>query len=130
VEIGNQMEQKALSIEWDKFCHRGSIAVAKQRESVRRCLGQDGVVRGYYSGLALNPELSPAHPMYPSHDHTTFPRDHDKMVVDVRIVNDMKTILTEKEFWQMVGHLYAVGVEKGKITSERIMEGWSPERSY
>lgn len=30
------MDQKPLPVEWEKFCHRGAVAVAKQRDSVKR----------------------------------------------------------------------------------------------
>jgi hypothetical protein len=30
------MDQKPLPVEWEKFCHRGAIAVAKQRESAQQ----------------------------------------------------------------------------------------------
>jgi hypothetical protein len=35
------------------------------------------------------------------------------MVVDARIINDMKSHLSNSEFWLLVEHLYAVGRAKG-----------------
>lgn len=126
------MEKTPIPIQWDKFCHKGPVAVEKQRESVRQCLGTDGIVRGYYSEIPLDPTLPHTHPLYPSHAHTTWPKDHDKMVVDARIINDMKGILSEDEFWKMIGHLYSVGKKKRKIPPqiEPIANNWKPDRSY
>jgi hypothetical protein len=42
-----------LSEAWDAYCHRGRYNVTDQRRSVRRCLGPDGIVRGWYSDLPL-----------------------------------------------------------------------------
>jgi hypothetical protein len=66
--------------------------------------------------------------MYPSHDHTTHLRDDREIVLDARIVNDMKSHLTDSEFWLLIEHLYAVGVAKGTIPlgpPRRLADGWS-----
>jgi hypothetical protein len=71
--------------------------------------------------------------MYPSHDHTTHPRDDREMVVDARIVNDMKSHLSDSEFWLLVQHLYAVGVAKGTIPAgppSRLADDWSSLRHF
>lgn len=84
-----------------------------------RCAGQDSNVRGYYSGFFLNRELPHTHAMYPSHDHLAGRGDDSQMVVDARVVNDMKTILSEDEFWVLFEHLYSVGRAKGKISHRK-----------
>lgn len=122
-----------LHAAWETFCRRGRISVGRQRRSVESCRAPNGVVRGHYSDLELDPTLEHTHSMYPSHDHTTFPRDHRAMVVDARIFNDMKSHLSEDEFWLVVEHLYAVGRAKKRIPSRhprRLGRGWSPRRNY
>lgn len=71
--------------------------------------------------------------MYPSHDHTTHPRDDTEMVVDARIVNDVKSHLRASEFWLLIEHLHAVGVTKGAIPpgpSRRLPDDWSSLRQF
>ncbi len=124
---------ESLSAEWIAYCGRGNYTRANQRKSVEKSLSPDGVVRGFYSDLPLDPTLPHTHSMYPSHDHITHPRDDREMVVDARIVNDMKSHLSEAEFWMLVEHLYAVGVAKKKIPSEtprRLADDWSSLRHF
>ena len=64
-----------------------------------------GEVRGYYSDLLLDPELPDTHALYPSIEHITFPKQHGEIVVETRVVNDMKCILSEEEFWHAIEHL-------------------------
>jgi hypothetical protein len=71
--------------------------------------------------------------MYPSVEHLVEPTNHREAVVETRIVNDMKSHLSENEFWRMVEHLFVVGVEKGKIRApfgKRLPKGWSPAKHY
>lgn len=122
-----------LSEVWLEFCRRGRISQINQRRSVESCLDADGTVRGHYSDLPLDPTLSPTHSMYPSHDHTTLPRDDGKMVVDARVINDMKSHLIEAEFWLVIEHLYAVGIADGRIQRDaprRLVDTWSPARHF
>ncbi|KKR70480.1 MAG: Proline-tRNA ligase, partial [Candidatus Woesebacteria bacterium GW2011_GWA2_40_7b] len=77
-----------------------------------------GKIRGYYSDLELDPTAMPSSSLYPSAEHTTYPKKDSQMVVEARIINDMKSHLSEEEFWYAVEHLYAVGREKGKIKEE------------
>lgn len=128
----DRMAEK-LSEAWDDFCHRGSYSVTNQRRSVARCLGVDGIVRGWYSDLPLDPTIPVTRSMYPSHDHTTHPKNDQHMVVDARVVNDMKSHLDESEFWLLVEHLYAVGLAKGKIPQgapQRLADNWSSIRHF
>ncbi len=122
-----------LSEVWLEFCRRGSISLGHQKQSVESCLGPDGIVRGRYSDLVLDPTLAHTDSMYPSHDHTTSPRDHSRMVVDTRLLNDMKSHLSQEEFWLVVEHLYAVGREKDRIPARspaRLPTGWTPSRHF
>lgn len=96
-------------------------------------MAAEGIVRGFYSDLPLDPTLPPTHSLYPSHDHITYPRRDQEMVVEARVINDMKVHLGDAEFWRVIEHLYAVGVEKDKIpagVARRLDAGWSPERHY
>lgn len=71
--------------------------------------------------------------MYPSFEHLVDPRNHAEAVVEARIINDMKSHLSENEFWQMIEHLFVVGLEKGKIKppfGKRLPKGWSPGKHY
>jgi len=53
------------------------------------------------------------------------------MVVEARIINDVKSHLTEEEFWQMVEHLYAAGTSKGKVSRlAKRRDAWKPKRNY
>ena len=119
--------------QWDAFCRKGSISLRDQRASVARCIAADGSVRGYYSDLPLDPTVPDTGSLYPSHDHVVSRQDDTNMVVDARVINDMKTILSEDEFWRLVEHLYAVGLDKTKIPSgrpRRLPEEWFPDRNY
>jgi hypothetical protein len=94
---------------------------------------QDGVVRGYLSDLPLAPFLPSSHSLYPSIEHLSEPNNSSDLVVEARIVNDMKSHLTECEFWAVVEHLYAVGLAKGRIkasTPKRLSDDWAPIRNF
>lgn len=118
---------------WHSFCRRGKYRVRDQEASVMKCILEDGTVVGYYSGFLLDPELKATDAMYPSHDHLLGRNDHANMVVDARFINDMKTILSEREFWKIVEHLYVMGRRKGKIPEREaqiLPAGWHPARDY
>ena len=71
--------------------------------------------------------------MYPSRDHTALTRDDGEMVVDARVINDMKLHLNEAEFWLVIEHLYAVGIANGPIPSgapRRLVDTWPPVRHF
>jgi len=122
-----------LDPKWGSFCQRGRYSTENQIRSVDSCKGPDGVVRGYYSDLELDPTLPERSALYPSHDHRKDRGDDGDMVVDARMFNDMKTVLAEEEFWKVIEHLYRVGKEKGKIgpgEPRRLPREWSPKRGY
>ena len=56
------------------------------------------------------------------------------MVVDARVINDMKSVLNEAEFWLVIEHFFAVGLAKGYIPSggapRRLADTWSPGRNF
>ena len=127
------MSHQDIPDTWRSFCRRGRYRVRDQEASVLKCMLEDGAVVGYYSGFQLNPELKETDAMYPSHDHLSGRNDDGNMVVDARFVNDMKTILSEQEFWTMVEHLYAMGRRTGKIPEREasmLPAGWHPARDY
>ncbi len=96
-----------------------------------KCMNAKGEVRGYYSDLVLDATLPPTHSLYPSIDHVTFPKQHGAIVVETRIVNDMKSHLSEKEFWHAIEHLFIVGAAQKKIpllAARR--DSWTPGRHY
>ena len=121
-----------LSDDWKEFCRRGRYPFGNQVASVERCMGEDGIVRGYHSDIPLNPNLPNTDAMYPSHDHITHPKDDAQMVVDARVINDMKTIISEEEFWLLIDHLYAVGRGKRVIPSREAQRhnDWKPSRDF
>ena len=121
-----------ISDDWMEFCRRGRIPLRNQVASVERCVSNSGIVKGHYSDLILDPTLPETHALYPSHDHTVSRSDHSQMVVDARIINDMKSILNETEFWNIIEHLYAVGLSKGKIPRHvpQRKDEWRPLRDY
>lgn len=121
-----------ITDEWKQFCRKGRYSQRDQIASVEKCSGNDGVVRGFYSDLLLNPSLRDTDALYPSHDHTYDASDDSQMVVDARIINDMKSILNEPEFWNIIEHLYAVGITKGKIIDRKAQrnDDWKCVRNF
>lgn len=71
--------------------------------------------------------------MSPSFEHLVHPTNHAEAVVEARIINDMKSHLSENEFWLVIEHLFSVGLAKEKIKppfGKRLSKGWSPARHY
>ena len=122
-----------LTAEWGDFCNRGNYSEKDQISSVHRSIDSNGNVKGYYSDFPLDPTLDHTDAMYPSHDHFGTPKNDKDMVVDARIINDLKSILTENEFWHVIEHLFCVGIEKGKIANpspKRLPDNWRPTRHF
>jgi hypothetical protein len=127
----NLEEKKQLSDAWEVWCRRGSPSVRRRRCAALRCMNERGEIRGYYSDLVLDPTLPETHALYPSIEHTTFPKQHDEIVVETRVVNDMKGILSEEEFWHAIEHLFTVGAAQKKIPSAATRrDTLSPVRHY
>jgi len=117
---------------WSKWCTTGCHSPTTKKNALLKCFNS-GHVRGYFSDIPLRPDLDHTHSMYPSIDHLVDPTVHTETVVEARIINDMKSHLSEDEFWRVVEHLFAVGLQKGKLRppfGKRLPKGWSPEKHY
>jgi len=83
--------------------------------------------RGSYSRLPL----SLAFPRkstdwnWPSVDHVAGP-GVARVVLETRLVNDMKTIMSDEEFLSIIGHLAAVL----KVRVKEVEDSWNCRRSY
>jgi len=124
-------EKANLPPEWEEWCKRGRYSIGNKRRAVLRCLN-NGIVKGYLSDLELNPKLDPGDSLYPSAEHLV-PKGHDcEMVVEARIINDMKSHLNEVEFWQIIEHLAVVGIVKQKISNSKFerQDNFRPLNQY
>ena len=81
--------------------------------------------RGHYSHLPLSLLGKPTDWDWPSLDHLSSPATAD-VVLEVRLVNDMKTIMNDQEFREMVGHLAAVL----KIRPKKLRKNWHCRRGF
>jgi hypothetical protein len=126
------MKKPKIPKNWEAWCKRGSHKGTRKKNAVLRSL-KSGLVRGYFSDLVLDPDLEPSNSMYPSVEHLVDRENHNETVVETRIVNDMKSHLSEDEFWRIIEHLFNVGMKKGKIKppfGKRLPRKWSPDRHY
>jgi hypothetical protein len=127
------MTSTKIPAAWETWCRTGKNGKgARKRNAVLKCL-VNGQVRGYFSDIQLTPELECSDSMYPSLEHLIDPSNHGDVVVEARVINDMKSHLSEAEFWQVIEHLFAVGIKKGTIKApfgKRLPKGWSPVRHY
>lgn len=127
------MKPQKIPSTWEHWCKTGRHGRgARKKNAVLKCL-VNGQVRGYLSDIPLNPDIEITHSMYPSLEHLVDPTNHAETVVEARIINDMKSHLTEQEFWRVIDHLFLVGVQKGKISApfgKRLPKGWSPAKHY
>jgi Zn-dependent protease with chaperone function len=82
---------------------------------------------GYYSKLPLSlaPPLKSTHWNWPSVDHIRGPGVAE-VVLETRLVNDMKTIMSKDEFLAVVGHIAAVHA----VTAAELPKGWSCRRAF
>lgn len=127
------MASQKIPTTWTTWCARGkgSRGAAKKR-AVLKCL-QSGQVRGYFSDIVLRPNLPITDSMYPSLEHLVHPTNNEEVAVESRIFNDMKSHLSEAEFWKVIEHLFVVGIEKKKIVApygKKLPKGWKPARHY
>lgn len=127
------MSEQKIPSPWETWCTTGRHGVgSRKKNAVLKCL-KSGAVRGYFSDIVLRPDLENTHSMYPSFDHLVDPTNHQEAVVEARIINDLKSHLSEIEFWQVIEHLFVVGVGKGKIKppfGKRLPKNWSPAKHY
>lgn len=127
------MPSPKIPAPWQKWCKSGKHGHgARKKNAVLKCLSS-GQVRGYFSDIVLRPDLATSDSMYPSLEHLVGPTNHAEAVVEARIVNDMKSHLSESEFWKVIEHLFVVGIEKKKIVppfGKKLPKRWSPQRHY
>jgi hypothetical protein len=121
--------------EWKKWCTRGKHAGPTKRKAVENCpKNSKNQLVGYYSDLLLKPDLDYKKSLYPSVEHLGDKNDKENVTIETRIVNDMKSHLNEKEFWELISHLFFVGVQKNKINAilsgKRVSNKWKPNRNY
>jgi hypothetical protein len=76
----------------------------------------------YYTGMALDTE-DPKSPWYLVFDHW-MPRDPRKIVITSALVNEMKSDMTEDEFWYIIRQL-ANHFRKGSVVRKRKLAYWS-----
>jgi hypothetical protein len=81
--------------------------------------------RAHYSHLPLSLLGEPTDWNWPSVDHLSGV-DKSVVVIEVRLVNDMKTIMNDKEFRAMVGHL----ADTQNIPSRKLSKTWKCRRSF
>lgn len=133
IRLSKNMTTPNTPTNWKKWCKSGIHGRgARKKNAVAKCL-VSGQVRGYYSDIVLRPDLPNTHSMYPSLEHLVDPANHQEVVVEARIINDMKSHLSEPEFWSVIEHLFIVGVERKKIIppfGKRLPKSWSPQRHY
>lgn len=77
----------------------GASTREQWRRAIHRALRENRGGTGHYSGFPLSLDLTPpwTHALWPSVDHVKDPGTV-KVVLETRLVNDMKTILDEGEF--------------------------------
>ena len=127
------MANQKIPTSWEKWCASGNHGRGDRKKNAVLKSLKNGQVCGYFSDIPLRPSLNSSHSMSPSFEHLVDPTNHSQAVVEARIVNQMKSHLSESEFWQMIEHLFAVGLDKGKIKppfGKRLPKGWSPARHY
>ena len=127
------MPDQKIPATWEKWCKTGKHGRgARKKNAVLKCL-KSGHVRGYFSDIVLRPDLTVTDSMYPSLEHLVDPKNHGEAVVEARIINDMKSHLSEAEFWKVIEHLFIIGIEKKKIAApfgKKLPKGWGPSRHY
>jgi hypothetical protein len=117
---------------WEDWCKKGKYSVGIKRRPAKEQLDKNKKVRGFYSDFILKPTLAHTDSLYPSMEHV-IPKSNDgTLVVEARIINDMKSHLGENEFWMAIEHLYAVGLEKGKVShpASRKDSAFRPKNNY
>lgn len=124
-----------MSPEWKTWCTRGTHKGRTKKNAVKNCpKNSKNQLVGYYSALLLKPDLDCKKSLYPSVEHLGDKNDKDNVTVETRIVNDMKSHLNEKKFWELISHLFFVGVKKNKINAtpsgKRVNNKWVPNRNY
>lgn len=109
---------------------RSWAATPPTREEWRRAIWDAMLTStgcGHYSRfpLSLLPPGESTDWNWPSLDHSVSPATPE-LVLEVRLVNDMKTIMNEQELGEMVGHLAAVL----GIPSKKLPDTWRCKRAF
>jgi hypothetical protein len=86
-------EMANLPKAWEDWCNKGKYSVGVKRRPAKDQLDKNNKVRGFYSDLILNPTLAHTDSLYPSIEHVIPKRNDGKLVVEARIINDMKSHL-------------------------------------
>jgi hypothetical protein len=104
-----------------KFGHRMKAKFPKEASrAIWDYVRKNGYVC-YYTGMRLDMD-NPKSPWYCVFDHW-MPHDPRKVVLTSFLVNDMKSDLTEKEFWYIIGQL-ANYIRKGTKVRKRKLIFW------
>ena len=122
-----------MDAKWEKWCSTGKHKGRTKKNAVCKCYSK-GRVMGYYSDFRLKPDIDYTDSMYPSVEHLGGKNDKNNVAVEARIINDMKSHLSEEEFWLVISHLFFVGVRKGRIkaplSGKCLKNGWKPEKNF
>jgi hypothetical protein len=112
--------------EWAKKNHR-SDKLPSPEEWKQQILSavENSNGRGHYSQWPLRLDKASSDWSYPSVDHCVDPGTAD-VVIETRLVNDMKTIMSPKEFRDMIGHLAA----RLKVEAAELPATWRCDRSF
>jgi|GEM_PF-5408272 len=108
-----------------KYGGQYSLTASDWKVEIHKALqSTDGI--GIYSQLPLSlNDKKETHPMWPSVDHLSDDLT-PKVAIDTRVINDMKTILSEQEFKDIVSHLFT----KMKLEVKALEDTWRPKRDY
>ncbi len=81
--------------------------------------------RGFFSGFPLSLSLPWGDPRYPSVEHLDGAQSAN-IVLEIRVVNDMKSINNERELRELIGHLAFMH----NIKPRQLPDGWRPMRDF
>lgn len=81
--------------------------------------------RAYFSHFPLSLAVSSGHPCHPSVEHLDGV-ESTNVVLETRMVNDMKSIMDEKEFIDLIGHMSS----ELKIAARKLDDSWRPARDF
>ncbi len=102
-----------------------SIPIKKWREEILKTIKKMKSNNAAYSGFPLDLSKKSNNPMYPSLEHINGPLKAN-VVIETRLVNDMKTILNEKEFYELIAHITKVK----KLNPKKLPDKWRCIRDY
>ncbi|MCK4644033.1 hypothetical protein KAU32_10425 [bacterium] len=94
------------------------VNLLQWREAVLKAL-KESKGKGRYSQFDLDITRKCKHPLYPSIEHLEGLHT-PKLAVETRIVNDMKSILAEREFFDIISHISFVNGIRPRAIKEEI----------